>query len=290
MIAAPHLNRVLGAVMINRIPTSIALATLAMAIGSRSVHAQLPESVIPLHSFEDLPSPPLSTADLFKRFGDVTVPAGQTEKGDLETEALRTRIAGWLKPAGPPSAAEISAMMQGGGRMSPAAGDAIGKLLQVSGKMRADFTQAVQTFGLTTMPPMRKSLETKLDQIHKSYDPKIERCLTEHERAGGSGCSDPTPERDAAINAATTTFLKDASAAFGDYKGRLKMIASDGEGIIESASKSLGGAKPAIAQTQIRMIRQNELNALLAGLTAETDIVVYAYSHAAPPRQQAHKP
>jgi hypothetical protein len=261
---------------------SVALALLACAATSPA-QAQDLSQVVALHSFADLPALPLTVPDLLKRYGDVSTPQGGTEKGDRAGEPLRQRIAEWMKPTGVPPAMNYAAMMGGAGAMSPAAGQALGQLAQTLGQMTSDYSEAVQTFGLKTMPPLRQAYEARLTQIHKTYDPQIEHCLSLNERAGGSSCTDPSPQRVAAINAAGTAFLHQAANAYGDYRNRLQSIAAEGETAIDRATKAFGGSAPVLAQTQIASIRQNEVNDLAAALTAETDLVVYVHEHAALP-------
>ncbi len=268
----------------------VGLTVLLVALGATPTRAraQLPRDVVPLHSFTDVPGLPRDVPAVIARYGDVATPDG-TEKGDLQSEALRERINGWVKPADPPSM-DYSAMAGGAGVMSPAVGQAIGDLVQTATQMNTEFTEAVQTFGLTTLPPLKQAYEEKLDNIHKEYDPKIDRCLTLNERAGGSSCADPTPARDAAINAAGTQFLETVEGPFTIYCDRLKQIASAGEAAIDRATKAFGKSTPPIAEGQIMLVRQNELNALTAALTAEQDLFIYVYQHAELPeaKQQSH--
>ncbi len=259
-------------------------------MGAPNAQAQLPSDVVPLHSFSDVPALPKDVPELLKRYGDVTATGGDTEKGDLATEPLRQRIDGWMKPAGPPSPGDYSTMMGAGGSMSPAAGDAIGQLVQTAATMSGDMAQAVQAFSLTTMPPLKQAYEDKLKKIFDEYNPQIERCLAMSERAGGSPCADPTPQRDAAINAAGSEFLREASGPYLDYVTKLKMIASGGETTIDRATKAFGQSTPGFAKVQITVIRQDELNDLLAALAAENDVVTYTLGHAANPKEGRGKP
>lgn len=262
----------------------LALALSVIAATPGRAPAQVPSDVVPLHSFTDVPGLPRDVPAVIGRYGDVATPDG-TEKGDLQSEVLRERIKGWVKPVGPPSV-DYSAMAGGAGVMSPATGEAIGTLVQTATRMNTEFSEAVQTFGLTTLPPLKRAYEAKLDRIHKEYDPKIDRCLTLSERAGGSSCSDPTPARNAAINAAGTEFLLTVEGPYVTYVGRLKQIAAEGEAAIDRATKAFGKSTPAIAKGQIAIIRQNELVELTAALSAEQDLFLYVYQHAELPKDK----
>ncbi len=255
----------------------MAVALLGSLTAAGRAPAQLPSDVVPLHSFADVPDLPKDVPALVKRYGDVATSDG-TEKGDLATETLRERENGWMKPGVPPSM-DYSSMMGGAGVMSPTVGQAIGDLVQEVQQMTADFTAAVQKFGLTTVPPLKQAYEAKLDAIHKEYDPKVERCLTLNERAGGASCGDPEAQRDAAINAATAVFLQTANGQYVAFRDRMKQIAAGGEAAIDRATKTFGKSTPGIAKMQIMGIRQNELDALLGVLSAEQDLFLYAYGN-----------
>lgn len=264
--------------------TGIIVVVALLVGGATKSAAQLPSNVVPLHSFTDVPTLPKTTAALFPRYGDVSTPDG-TEKGDLAGEPLRQRIDGWVKPSAPPTV-DYQSMMGGAGAMTPATGEAIGQLIQTVQQMLGDYAATQQNFGLRTLPALKKAYEAQLDRIHKQYDPQIERCLTLSERAGGSNCTDPTPARDAAINAAGTAFLGQVEGPYSDYRDHLQRIAASGEAAIDRASKAFGHSTPAIASAQIAQIRQNELVVLTAALGAESDLVTYVYGLSQPPKEQ----
>ncbi|HKI94883.1 MAG TPA: hypothetical protein VJ992_06280 [Gemmatimonadales bacterium] len=270
--------------------TGVGVALLLVALGAipGRAAAQLSSDVVPLHSFADVPGLPRDVPALIKRYGDVATPDG-TEKGDLATEAVRERIDGWMKRAGPP-AMDYSAMAGAAGVMNPAVAEAIGELVQTATRMTTEISQAVQTFELTTLPPLQQAYEAQLDRIHKEYDPQIERCLTLSERAGGSSCTDPTPARNAAINAAGTAFLQTVEGQYHTYCDRLQAIAAEGEVAIDHASKVFGASTPAMAKGQIMIIRQNELTELTAALSAEQDVFLYVYGHAELPNDGQDTP
>lgn len=274
--------------MIRPIRAILALLLVALAVCAGHAWAQLPSDVVPLHSFPDVPVLPRDVPSLISRYGDVDTPDG-SEKGDLATEPLRQRINGWMHPTSPPTV-DYSAMAGGAGVMSPATGQVIGDLVQTAQRMTTEFTAAVQTFGMTTVPPRKQPYEAKLDRIYKEYNPKIEHCLTLAERAGGSSCTDPTPARDAAVNAAGTAFLQTVDGPYTTFVGRLQQIAAEGEAAIDRAAKTFGKSTPALAKGQIMIIRQNELNALIGALSAEQDLFIYVYQHVELPKQPQQSP
>ncbi|HUX34522.1 MAG TPA: hypothetical protein VMV51_11695 [Gemmatimonadaceae bacterium] len=268
--------------MRNRPDWAVVVAMVACIAVTASAHAQDVSQVVALHSFKDLPTLPTSIDSLAKYYGDVGTPDGQTEKGDLRTEALRQRIAGWMKPAGVPPGMDYSGMMQGPGAMNPAAAQAIGNLSQVAGQMTTDLTGAMQSFNSVTMARLHMAFEDKVDMLNRQYQPAIDRCMARAERAGGGSCgSDPAQQRDAAINAAAAGLLKSAAAPYDDLKHTLQQSAAQGEAAIDQATKAFGGKLPGIARAQVMMIRQNELNELMGALGAENDVVTYVFAHAA---------
>ncbi len=274
------------------VQTGIIICALTMVAGSRDARGQgVASSVaqgisdIPaLQSFADVPALPTTVAQAFSRYGPITPTSDKetTAKGDVAGEPLRKRIKGWMAPieaamrgvAAGPSSADYAAMMRGGGRMTAAAGQAMGRILQVAGPMTMDFSKTVQTFGLTTLPALEAPYERKLDQLFKEYNPRINRCIE-------TSCGDdPKAEYDAAVNAAANDFLRSVAPAYDDYRNHLHEIAAQGQAAIDGATKSLGAPVPPMLKTQMAAVKQNELNALLASLTAEEDIYTYVLSKA----------
>lgn len=263
--------------MTNRTAMAVVGALLACIAAAGS--AQVPDvsRIVALHSFADVPSLPSTMPALFKRYGDVTQPVDETEKGDTKSEVLRQRINGWLKPSGTPSAMGYSGMGQGGA-MNPAAAQALGQLSQVAMQLNGDYTQTLQTYHSLTIARLDRAYEDKVDQINAAYQPLIEKCLGEAERGRGGAC-DPSPQRNAAVDSAGAAFLKKAAGPYEDLKAKMKQIAAHGEAAIGNADKAFGGSVPGIARSQIMMIRQVELTALMAVLTEENDLVTLVYSH-----------
>lgn len=268
--------------MMHRSGRAAVVVMVACVVAAASAHAQDVSQIVALHSFKDLPALPLSVDSLAKYYGDVATIDGSTEKGDLHGAALRQRVAGWMKPTGVPPGMDYSSMMQGPGAMNPAAAQSIGNLSQVAAQMSADLNDATQSFNLTAMARLHGQFEDRVDALNKQYQPAIDRCMAQAERAGGATCDpDPARQRDAAINAAATSLLKQAAAPYDELRTALQQSASRGEAAIDQANKAFGGKVPGIARTQIMMIRQNELNELMSALGAENDVVTYVFAHAA---------
>ncbi len=73
--------------------------------------------------------------------------------------------------------------------------------------------------------------------------------------------------------AAGDAFLHMLDGPFAAFETHMNQIAGEGEAAVGQASRSLGPKPPPMAGIQIQGVRQQELNALLAVLNAEQDIM-----------------
>lgn len=257
------------------------VAIVACLTAAASARAQDLSNVVALPMFKDLPSLPVAVDSVPHRYGEVSTLDG-TEKGDLRTEPIRRQINTWMKPTGMPPGMDPASMMQGGGAVTPAAAQAMGTLAQTAAQLNADLSEAQQSYHLATTR-LEQTFDDKRTALTKQYQPAIAHCLGELERAYGHPCTnDPQAERDSAINVAAGVMLRETAAPYNDYKAKLQQVAARGEAAIDQAKKAMGGGPaPGMVQIQIRMIRTSELNALMAALEGESDVVSYVFEHAA---------
>lgn len=242
------------------------------AVPKQDTAPRAPVDIEPVHSFGNIPQPPKTAQEAFKRFGQVSV-LGRDTSCDIQTKELHGRMDGWTQSLNE-HALRYSAAGSNAGLMGQ--GAIMTELGNTAIKLRAELLECEKQFHAAAGASSDAYI-AKLNRIEAAYSPKINACLSANERAGGGSCDYLYHAEDDELVAAGAPFLAEYNGLCADYREKLQRIAAEGQETLDKARKVLGAEVPPYADTDFTSITTIGMSALGDAVDAEDKATVIVH-------------